>query len=687
MKEYTSDNIRNIALVSHSNAGKTMLTEAFLHFTGATTRMGKIEDGTTTSDFDEEEIRRTISVYTTVIPVEYKGIKLNILDTPGYNDFVGEVISALRVADSAVVLVDSVAGREVGTEVAWRYCDEFNLPRFVLINKMNRENANFRKAVESVQEYTEMRLLPVQLPLGEKLDFAGVIDILSKKAFKASGKEVIDIPAEYQDDVEAAYMELVEAAAEGEDELLEKYFETGELSLDEIYRGLASAMKSGSFAPVFVAAGAAEIGIAPLLDSMVKLLPSPVQAPAVTAQGASGEEELSASDSGPLAVYTWKTTADPFVGKQTYFRVYSGTLNADSRIWNQARGVEERFGNLLVPSGKDTTNVKVLHAGDIGMVAKLGETATGDTLCDKSHALTLPQPEYPNPLFSVAVFPKTQADSSKISTALARLTEEDMTLNFRNEPATKQTILEGMGDQHIDVVIRRAETKLQVNLLTETPKIPYREAINGKGEATYRHKKQSGGSGQFGEVSLRVATNPDGDYEFSNDVFGGAISASYMPAIEKGIKAVMIKGVLAGYPISGVKVSVYDGKEHPVDSKPIAFETAGREAFKIAFKEAKPVLREPIYTYKVVVPEANMGDILGDLSTRRAKVQGMDTVRGQSIVTAQVPLAEMQRYNTDLRSMTGGRGIYSLEFSHYEVVPSHITQEIIAQKEKDEAED
>jgi elongation factor G len=683
MKEYTTEFIRNVALVSHSSAGKTMLTDAFLHVTGATTRLGRVEDGTTTSDYDEEEVRRGISLYTTVVPVEYKDVKINLLDTPGYNDFIGEVISALRVADSAIVLVDAVAGREVGTELAWEYSDRFELPRFVVINKMNRDNANHQKALASMEEMSETRFIPVQLPMGEKADFQGVIDLISMKAYKGDGKTPSDIPAEYQSQAEEARMGLVEAAAEGDDSLMEKYFDQGELTDEEIVRGLRSIVRSNGFIPVFYASGGHEIGVGPLLDAIVNLLPSPADRPVVKAQGKTGEEELTPIDSGPLALYVWKTTADPFVGKQTYFRVYSGLVNSDTRVWNSNRNIEERFGTLHIPRGKEMLSIKSIHAGDIGSVSKLSETSTGDTLSDKAHSLVLPVPDYPSALFQVAVIPKTQADSTKISPTLTRLTEEDMTLSWHNEPATGQTILQGMGDQHIDVAIRRAESKFQVNLMTVIPKVPYQETITGKGSAMYRHKKQTGGAGQFGEVHLRVEP-AEGDFQILNEIFGGAISASYIPAIEKGIRATMKEGIIAGYPVNALKVAVFDGKEHPVDSKPIAFEIAGREAFKIAFKEANPVLLEPIMMVKVIVPESNMGDVLGDMNTRRARVMGMETERGRSTITAHVPLAEMQRYTTQLRSFTGGRGIFTMEFDHYETVPTHLAQEIIAAKQKED---
>jgi len=686
MKEYSTSNIRNIALVSHSSAGKTVLVEAFLHTTGATTRMGSINEGTTVSDFDEEEVRRSISLYSSVIPVEFKDTKINFIDTPGYTDFVGEMISALSVVEGAVIVVDAVSGYEVGTEVAWKNCDKMHLPRFVLINKMDRENADFNKVVTSIEEHSATRLVKVQLPWGEKQDFKGIIDLLSMKAFKAEGKTPEDIPAELQSAAEEAHMTLVEAAAEGDDSLLEKYLESGKLAPEEIIKGLTAIVRKGDFIPVLVSAGEKEIGVLPLLNVMIDIFPSPDQVAGKVADGAAGEETLTAIDSEPLAAYIWKTTADPFVGKQTYFRVFSGMISADSRVWNSSKETEERLGNLYAPRGKENMQVKVIHSGDIGVCPKLTVTATGNTLCDKGHPVKIRIPEYPTSLYQVAIFPKTMADSTKISPTLTRLCEEDMTLSWHQEPATNQTILKGMGDQHIDVAIRRAESKFQVNLETSIPKVPYKETITKKATAMYRHKKQSGGSGQFGEVHLNVEPLEGDAFEFVNAVFGGAISSSYMPAIEKGIRNVMKEGILAGYTVTGIKVEVFDGKEHPVDSKPIAFEIAGREAFKLAFKDASPVLMEPIMLVKVIVPEEHMGDILGDMNTRRARVQGMETEKGQSTVTANVPLSEMQRYTTDLRSITGGRGVFDMEFSHYEVVPAHITNVIVEKKVKEDAE-
>jgi len=683
MKEYSTEFIRNIALVSHGSGGKTMLAEAFLHVTGATSRLGKIEDGTTVSDFEDEEIRRKLSLSTAVIPVEYKDHKINVLDTPGYTDFVGEVVSALRVADGAVILVDSVAGLEVGTEIVWSYCDTFKLPRFLVVNKLDRDNADFNKAIQSVQEYSPTRLVPAQLPWGEKSAFKGVIDLISMKAYANEGKSPEEIPADMKAAAEEARMKLVEAAAEGEDALLEKYLESGELTNEELIRGLKAILCSQAYILVFAAAGGREHGILPLLDAVINLLPSPKDIAPVIAKGKDGEEQITAVDSGPLALYVWKTTADPFVGKLTYFRIYSGTLHGDTRIWNQNKSAEERMAGLSIMRGKETMPFKAVHSGDIGIVAKLTSTTTGDTLCDKGHPLTLPMPVYPHALFRVAIHPKTQADAAKISPTLTRLCEEDMTLSWYQEPATGQTILQGMGDQHIDVAIRRAEGKLQVGLTTAEPKVPYREGITKKADAMYRHKKQSGGSGQFGEVWLRIEPCPEQDFDFTDELVGMNLSKSYLPAIEKGIHATLQTGVVAGFPLSNVRVIVYDGKEHPVDSKPVAFEIAGREAFKLAVKDAGPVLFEPIMNVRIVVPDVNMGDVMGDLNSRRGRVQGTESERGRTVVVAQVPLAEMLRYTTQLRSITGGRGVFTMEFDRYEIIPNHLAQEIISAHQKE----
>jgi elongation factor G len=688
MKEYMTDKLRNLAMVSHSGAGKTTLAEALLVQKGVINRLGSVNEGTTVSDFDEEEQRRQLSLSTSVIPLEHKDHKINLLDTPGYPDFVGEVISALRVCEGALVLVDAVAGAEVGTEIAWNYANQFNRPRVVLINRMLRDTADFDRAFASIVQLSEdIRLVKLQLPWGEKEDFKGMINLLDMKAYPANGGAAVEIPAELADTAEEARMELVEAAAEGDDALLEKYLEGGELTAEEIQSGLRSVVQQNVFAPVIIADVDTQVGLTQLLDLTISLFPSPSEVPAEVAKAGNDDLELTASDAGPLAAYVWKTTADPFVGKITYLKLFSGVLQSDARVWNLQKDEEERMGNLSIPIGKDHTPVKNLHAGDIGVVLKLGVTGTGESLCDKTRKLTINPGNYPNALYRVSVSPKTQADASKMGQTLTRICEEDMTLSWYNESATKQTILQGMGDQHIDVAIRKAEAKFQTGLNIEVPKVPYRETITKSADSQHRHKKQSGGAGQFGEVFMRVDPLPDEHFEFVNEVFGGAISQNYMPAIEKGVKGVMESGVIAGFPVHNVKVAITDGKEHPVDSKPVAFEIAGREAFKKAVRAAGAVLFEPIMLVRIVVPEEYMGDILGDLNTRRARVQGMDTEKGRSVVNAHVPLAEMMRYTTDLRSMTGGRGVFSMEEAHYDRVPAHLQQDIVDAREREKEEE
>lgn len=686
MKEYTTEFLRNIALVSHGGAGKTMLAEAFLHATGATTRLGRVEDGTTVSDYDDEEHRRKISLYASVLPVEHRDHKINVIDAPGYTDFVGEMISALSVADGAVLLVDAVAGIEVGTELAWKYADQFNLPRFIVINKMDRENADFTKVYAEIEEFVRgrgKRTVKVHLPIGEKQDFKGVVDVIGMKAYLGDGKTIAEIPADLKEAAEKAHFDLVEAAAEGEDELMEKYLENGSLSDEEMVRGLKDIVYSGAFVPVFCAAGAREIGIIALLNDIIDLMPSPLNAVRRTAQGKEGEEELTPSDSAPLAAYVWKTTADPFVGKMTYFRVFSGVIQADAHVWNQNKGADERMSGLHFQRGKEAIPTKIVHAGDIAVVSKLTVTVTGDTFCDKGHPLTIAPPKYPAALYRVAVSPKTQADAAKITPTLTRLCEEDMTLSWFNDPITHETVLQGMGDQHIDVAITRAQTKFQVGLNIQEPKIPYREGITRKASAQYRHKKQTGGAGQFGEVHLRIEPLPDAEFEFTDELVGMNLSRSYLPSIEKGIRATMERGAFAGYPMSNVKVIVYDGKEHEVDSKPVAFEIAGREAFKLAVQDAGPVLFEPIMNVRVTVPDANMGDVMSDLNSRRGRVQGTESEHGMTVIIAHVPLAEMTRYTTQLRSLTGGRGYFTMEFDHYDIVPNHIAAQIIEAHKKE----
>jgi len=687
MTIYTSDKLRNVALLGHGGSGKTSLVEAMLFDTGAVNRLGRVDDGTSVSDWDDEERRRKMSINMSLIPCEWQGSKLNMLDTPGYMDFVGEVISGVRVADGAVVVLDAVSGVEVGTEIAWHYADQQNLPRLVFVNKMERENVDYDAVVAQISAKFGVVALPVQLPIGTQADFKGVVDLLEGKAYLGEKATESPIPDDMADAVELARMTLIEAAAEGQDELMEVYFETETLSAADILRGLKARIAQGDLAPVLCGSAAMNLGVAPLMQTIIQLLPSPVEASPFPAASPTTETpvQLQADSAGDLAALVFKTVADPYVGKLSYFRVYSGTLESDSRLRNVRTGNEERIGQVYVTRGREQEPVARFPAGDIGAVAKLSETLTGDTLCDQGVPLRLEPPAYPNPLYSVAITPKTKADAAKISPTLTRLCEQDPTLTWRQETSTRETILSGMGDTHINVAVRRMNDTFGLGVETAIPRVPYKETVTRTAAAQYRHRKQTGGAGQFAEVHMRVEPRErDSGFEFSWEVVGMNVSKTFGPSIEKGVKAVMGQGVIAGYPVVDVLAAVYDGKEHPVDSKDIAFQIAGREVFKLAVKDAGPVLLEPIYTYTITVPEEHMGDVLSDLNTRRAQVLGMDQVGDNSVITARVPLAEMQRYVSDLRSITQGRGVFSLEYSHYTTVPAHLTEEIIAASQREQ---
>lgn len=682
MREYTTDKIRNVVLVGHQSSGKTTLAEALLLNTGAVSRMGRIEDKNTVSDWDDEEKERGISLSTSLLPIEFEDHKINLLDTPGYTDFLGEVKNAIRVADSVLVVVDAVSGVEVGTELAWRYAEEYHQPIIVTINKMDRENANFSQTLEQLKvSFPDYKFIPVMIPIGEQADFKGVVNLLTMKAYYDVGKDRSDLPAEMEAEAAAARTVLVEAAAEADDQLIEKYFAEGTLENSEIREGMRKAARDSYLktVPVFVTSGLKNIGTYPLAEAMIAYISAPSER-RVQVQMPDGESTFlyaPQKDDGPLAAYIFKTSTDRFVGTLNFFRIFSGSLTSNSHVWNSTRGVDERYTNLLTMRGKEQITVPALHAGDIGVLAKLSASKTGDTLATKENPLQITRPTFPTPLYMVAVTPKTQADSAKMGVILTSLSEADPTLRWRQDPDIKQTIVEGMGDIHVAVAISRAEA-LGVGMETEMPRVPFKEAITKGGSSMYRHKKQTGGAGQFAEVSLRVEPNPDSNYEFKSEVVGGAIAGSFFPSIEKGINQLLDVGIIAGYPVVNVRAIVFDGKMHPVDSKDIAFQVAGRESFREAFKAAGPVLLEPIMDLKITVPESMMGDILGDLNTRRARVQGMDTEGNKSVVSAQAPLAEMLRYGTILRSITGGRGIYTMEFNRYEPVPPNIAQPIIA---------
>ena len=686
MKAYSTDKIRNVALVGHQSSGKTSLVEALLYSAGATNRQGHISESNMVSDWEDEERERGLSLSTSLAPVEFQDYKINILDTPGFTDFQGELKNAILVADSVIVVVDAVSGVEVGTELAWEFARLCEQPIMVVINKMDRDNADFDGVLDQLRgQFDDYKFIPVMLPIGEKAGFKGVGNALTQKAYFGKGEERSDLPAEYADALEEANMELMEAAAEADDELLEKYFEEETLSFDEVREGMRKASRSKELktVPVFAASATENIGTVPLLEALVAYTTAPAER-AIGIMRGDEEDTLEPpqSDDDPLVAYVFKTLNDRFVGTLNYFRIFSGTISSDGRNINARSGEDERFNALFTMRGKEQFPAKVLHAGDIGVVAKLNDTKTGDTFVDSDASISVAAPDFPAPLYMMAVTPRGQADSAKMGPTLSNLCDADPTLRWRQDGDTRQTVLEGMGQIHLEITLKRAEA-LGVVIDTHMPKVPYRETITGNAESSYTHKKQTGGAGQYGRVDLKVEPVEEG-FEFESSVFGGAISQQFVASTEKGIRAVLPDGVIAGYPVERIKVNVFDGKEHPVDSKDIAFQIAGREAFRDAFRKARPVLLEPIMDVRIIVPETMMGDIMSDLNTRRGRVQGMDTVGFKSVVTAEVPLAEMLRYSNDLRSMSGGRGIYTMDFNRYDRVPSYVQEEIIAAAAEDE---
>ena len=685
MAEFPTDKIRNVTIIGHGSSGKTSLVEALLFNAGGTNRVGRVEDGSTMSDWDAEEQRRGISINLSVVPVDFQGTKLNLLDTPGYLDFVGEVISGLAVSEAGLVLVDSVAGVEVGTELAWEQLDAFDKPRLIFVNKMDRENANFDNALASVQEVFSGTILPFQLPIGTGESFEGIVNLVDMKAYMGAEATVADIPADMEDAVAEARQNLVDAAAETDDELIMKYLEGEELTEDEVRQGLQQGVRGGQITPVFCGSAIENIGLYSLARALRSYIPSPANV-ALTIPIGDGEElELKAEADGPVAAYVFKTIVDRYVGRMSYVRVFSGTLAVDKEATNLRSGERSRLQNLFLVSGKELEPATALVAGDIGAVTKMEGLKTADTLGEQQ--LVIPPPEYPKPLYSVAVMPATKADSAKMGQSLQALAEENPTLKVEYVIATKQNILQGMGDTHVDVAIRSLDSKFGVKVDTALPRVPYQETVTRSGSAHYRHKKQTGGAGQFADVELRVEPLERGDgFAYASEVFGGTIPSVFIPSIEKGIRQILDQGVIAGFPIVDVKAIVFDGKHHPVDSKDIAFQTAGREVFKIAMQEARPVLLEPIYTMRVTVPDEFMGDVMGDLNNRRGRVLGMENRNNRAIINAEIPMAEILRYGTDLRSMTQGRGIYAIEFGRYEPVPSHMVDQVIMQSKKEEAE-
>jgi len=686
MANYPTDKIRNIVLLGHSGSGKTSLAEAMLFNCGTINRMGRVEDGNTVSDFGEEEVNRTMSLNLSVLSCEWKKHKINTLDAPGYIDFQGEMLTGLHVADTAVMVVDASAGVEVGTQLSWEMAKTNNKPMAIFINKLDRPNVNFAGVIEELRNTFDATFVPMQLPIGSGEEFSGVVDLVTLKSFTGSDKPG-PAPDDMSDELEEARLELIEYAAEGEDALMEKYFEEETLTEEEIGRGLNAGLASRKVVPVFCGSATQNIAVRSFMNVVLDAFPRPDQE--IQAKNIKTEEDvtLTSAADGPLAAQVFKTINDQY-GKISYLRLWSGTLGSDTRVFNANIEEEERISGLFTPQGKTQNDVDQVVAGDIFGLVKLGDTQTGHTLSDKGTPLTLPMVTYPNPVYAIALNPQTQSDSAKLGPSLSRITEEDLTLHSRYETATRQTLLEGMGDTHVELAVRQMSNRFGLNVDTSIPKVPMMETITKTASAQYRHKKQSGGAGQFGEVHLRLEPMDRGaGFEYTSEIFGGSISQPFLPSIEKGIKQVLGQGVLAGYPVVDVRAVVFDGKEHPVDSKDIAFQIAGRECFKLAFKDAGAVLLEPIMNLTITIPEEFTGDVSGDLSTKRGRLSGMEQLRGNTIITAQAPLAEIQRYSTDLRSITQGRGVYTMELSHYQQVPSHVASEIMAQAQREKEEE
>ncbi len=691
MKQYPIEKLRNIGLVAHGGAGKTSLVEALLYTSKAIDRLGRVEEGTTVSDYDPEEIKRTVSISASLAPVEWQDHKINFIDTPGYFDFVGEVRGALRVSDAAVIVTCAVSGVEVGTEKVWNYCNEYDIPRGFFINKLDRENSNFQRTLSALRQTFGMNVAPVMLPIGSEATFSGVVDIVAMKAYRFSDNgrkaEEQPIPAELMDLVEEYRTSLVEVVAETDDELLMKYLDGESLTDEEVKTGVRQSIQTGKLVPVFCGSAAKNIGMQIMLDTVVSSFPSPaVSKPVVGVNPKSGDEETrGAKESEPFSALVFKTMADPYVGKLSLFRVYSGVFRSDSSAFNANKDQQERIGQLFVVRGKSQEAATQIVAGDIGAVAKLSVTSTGDTLADKDRPVQYRAISFPEPVMSLAAEAKAKGDEDKIGSGFARLLEEDPTLHVKRDTETHQLIISGMGDLHLDVITSKLAKKFGAEVNLVTPRVPYRETIRGTTKVEGKHKKQSGGKGQYGHVWLEMApSEPGAGLVFEDKIFGGSVPRQYIPAVEKGVRETMEEGILAGYPVVDLVVGLTDGSYHNVDSSEMAFKIASSMALKKGFMQARPVILEPIMSVEVTVPDQYMGDIIGDLNKKRGKVLGMEPRGNFQVVKALVPQSEMFRYATDLRSMTQGRASFTSVFSQYEEVPQNVAEQIIAESGKKE---
>ncbi len=660
MGPFTTEQLRNVVLLSHSGAGKTSLAEAMLLTSGSITRLGKTEDGTTTGDYEPEAIKRTSSTQLSVLPCAWKGQKVTLLDSPGYFDFIGDALSSLRVADAAVLVVAAGAGVEVGTEQMWRALRRHGLPCVIVVNKLDRDNTDFMATVEDLRNNLGRECFALQVPVGEAAGFKGVVPILPAPS---------EVPAEAQDAYELARESLVESVAETDDDLATKWLEEGTLTDEEMLEPLRRAVIEGTAVPVLAASATHNVGAAEVLDALLALAPSPLE----------GENPV--DPSGPLAALAFKTSADPYVGKLTFLKVYSGTLNSNTEVYNSLKERSERLGQLFVPMGKSQEQVATLVAGEIGAVGRLVETTTGDTLSTKDSGARMVGIDFPAPIYTMAVYPATKGDTDKMGSALSRLSEEDPSLHFVRDQSTSESLLSGMGDAHLDVMVQRAQRKFGVNLLLQTPKVPYRETIGGTTRVEHRHKQQSGGHGHFAHILLRVEpTGGASEGEFATEVVGGAVPKEFIPAVEKGVRRAWAEGIVAGFPVVDTKAVLYDGSYHPVDSASMDFETCGYFAMKKAFAEGSPQLLEPIMLLRVNTPDSYTGEIIGDLNSKRGRILGMIPQEdGATVVEANVPLPEVQRYALDLRSLTQGRATFTMEVDHYEPLPSNLAQKVVEQ--------
>ncbi len=687
MKLYETEKIRNVALLSHGGAGKTSLAEALLYISGATNRLGRIEEGTTLSDYTADEVHRKISIKSALLHSPWREHKINLLDTPGYADFVGEVRSVLPVADGAIIVVDATSGVEVGTERAWNYAEEFHLGRLIFLNKMDGDNAKFHSIMEDLKKNWGNKITPLQLPLGEGKGFQGIIDLLDMKAYLWDHKgktEEKEIPEEGKEKARKYHEELIETAAETDDGLLEKYLEEGNLSEDEVRKAIRQGTGEGKIVPLLCGSAYQAQGMEGLLNTIIDTLPSPPDRPAIPGKKLGTEEEVKveAEKEAPFTALIFKTTFEAHLGELSFFRVYSGTLSSGSTVYNSSRGHEERIGQIILPQGKEKEEISQLQPGDLAAVAKLKGAVTGDTLCDKKNPLILPKASFPRPVLSLAVKPKTKKDQEKLSDALGKIGKEDSTFEVHLDHELGQTIISGMGELHLEIIINELRNKFGVEVEVEKSKIAYRETIRSTAKVQGKYKRQSGGRGQYGDVRIEVEPLPHGeDFQFVNKIVGGAIPGKYIPAVEKGVREAMQKGVLAGYPLTDMRVTLYDGSFHDVDSSDMAFHIAGSMALKKASLAAKPVLLEPIIEVEITVPDEYLGEITGDLNGRRGRIMGIEARGKNQLIKARVPLAEMDKYSTDLRSQTKGRGSQTMKFSHYEEVPQRISEKIIAEGE------